>query len=305
MVHILTLTINICQSFYPDNFKNRFRNVIIYTLSSWQVNMKALDKVLDVLDVFLKLEADNLSISELTRLSGLNKATVIRIVADLVKKGYLNQPEKRGKYYLGNKFLNFSRIINQKRKLRQIALPHMHELANAVSDCVILATYEDYDAIISEIVDSEDLLRAAPRLGTRVPLYCTAVGKIKLASLSALDLGKYLRNHPLVRRTQYTIIDPAKLKKELEIIAEEYVAYEYEEQFSGIGNVASPIRDANGIVIAAVGVLGPTVRISPGKMREIAPEIINCARWISIELGYESYSEGPLPDRLGNSVKKV
>jgi len=249
--------------------------------------MKSLDKVLDVLEVFLELETDSIRLSELTKHTNLNKATVNRIVTNLVKRGYLSQPEKRGKYHLGSKFLNFNRIITQKRQLRQIALQHMTELAASIGECVFLAVYEEERTIISEIVESKALLRTAPLIGTQVPMYCTAVGKVILANMTKSELDKYLKETTLVQHTEFTITDPDEFRSHLQLVAREGVAFDDEEQYLGIRNVAAPIINSDGKVKAALGVLGPSVRLTQSRMKEIAPEVKAFAGYISAELGYQ------------------
>jgi DNA-binding IclR family transcriptional regulator len=98
------------------------------------------------------------------------------------------------------------------------------------------------------------------------------------------ELEKYLRNVPLRKLTENTSV--AKLRAHLIKVARENVAYEDEEQYPGLRNVAVAIRDANNEVRASVGVLGPSVRLTMGRMREMVPDIQKCALAISRDPGY-------------------
>jgi len=84
--------------------------------------MKAIKKTFDVLELFLN-DKDEISLSDLSKLSGINKTTVSRITSTLVKLGYLRQRERRGKYSLGTKFLDFSGYIKTKIRIRDMAIP--------------------------------------------------------------------------------------------------------------------------------------------------------------------------------------
>jgi len=81
-------------------------------------------------------------------------------------------------------------------------------------------------------------------------------------------------------------MDLSQLEKELVTVKDDGIAFDDEEWELGLGNVAAPVRDKPGNVIAAVGVVGPTVRLTKTRMREVVPMVKNCAFEISRELGY-------------------
>ena len=163
--------------------------------------MRTLNRALDILEVFLEIEDDNIRLSELARLSGLNKATVNRIVSDLVARGYLNQPKPRGKYYLGTKFIRFNQLIMQKSKLEQVAPPYLTKLAESVKDCVFLSVLDGEHALVTAVIDSQHVLRIALEVGVRIPLYCTGQGKAILAGMTEAELDQYLSKVTLKRFT--------------------------------------------------------------------------------------------------------
>jgi DNA-binding IclR family transcriptional regulator len=251
--------------------------------------MGTLKKALGILEVFLKIEDDNISVSELARLSGLNRATVNRNVSDLVDRGYLNQPKKRGKYYLGAKFIRFHQLIMQKRKLELVAGPNLAKLAESVRDCIALSVQDGEESLVIAVIDSQHALRIALEVGVRTPLYCTGQGKAILAGMTEAELDGYLNKVNLKQFTENTITDPNKLKSHIRIAAMEGVAYDDEEETLGINNVAASILNTDGKVIAAVGVIGPSIRLTRVRMREIAPLVKQCAEDISRSLGYIPY----------------
>jgi len=267
--------------------------------------MRTLNRVLDILEVFLKIGDDNIRLSELAKLSGLNKATVNRIVSDLVDRGYLNQPKPRGKYYLGTKFIRFNQLMMQKRKLEQVAPPHLTKLAESVKDCVVLTVLDGEQALVTTVIGSQHLLRIALEAGTRTPLYCTGQGKAILAGMTEAELDQYLSKVTLKRLTEYTITGPNELKSHLIMVAKEGVAYDDEEEILGIRNVAAGIMNADSKCIAAVGVIGPSVRMTRARMREIAPPVKLCAAEISRALGYVSCDTEPTVSKPKARKQKV
>lgn len=249
--------------------------------------MKSLEKALQLLRVFLDNNIENISLSELSRLSGLNKAATIRIVAALTKYGYLKQPQKRGKYHLGPSFADFSRIISQKQQLRQIAQPHLNRLANIAKDCVVLTVLDGDQAFVMEVIDSKQVLRTTLSSGTYIPLYCTGQGKAILANLSEVEIGNYINTVSRKQHTVKTLTGADELRSNLCSAAKEGIAFDIDEQYDGIHNIASAIFNTEGKVFASVGVLGPAIRLTDSRMRELVPYVRQCAQSISRDLGSE------------------
>ena len=252
--------------------------------------MKSINKTLDVLELFLTVKENKLRLLEIARLAGINKSTVNRIVSDLTKRDYLQQSGKRGKYSLGPKFAKFSQRMDKRMHYRIVSRPHLVRLSKAVRECVLVTSLDGEEAIISEVIDSAHVLRVSPVIGVTIPLYCTAQGKAILAYMKEPELEKYLRNVNLKKLTNNTITNAIKLKAHLIEIALENTAYDDEEQYPGIRNIASAIKDVNGDVYASVGVLGPSVRFTMERMKEIAPDVRKCALAISRDLGYTGES---------------
>jgi DNA-binding IclR family transcriptional regulator len=248
--------------------------------------MKSLNKALDILEVLVDLGGSEIRLSELAQLSGLNKATVSRIVSALVKRGYMSQVERRGKYVLGAKFLNFSAVIRQKNQIRDIAMPHLVKLNQLIKESVALFSLDGEKAVFVEEVHSKYTLRLPLGAGPMPPLYCTGIGKILLAGKAAGELEEYFHNTDIRAYTPNTITDPNRLKSQLKTVAEEGVAYDDEELYPSFRSVAAGIRDAEERLVAGIGVEGPSVRLTRAIMKEIAPDVKHCAMAISMDMGY-------------------
>lgn len=246
--------------------------------------MKSLNKAIDVLECFLNME-ESVQLAELAKVSGLDKSTVNRIVTSWVKRGYLKQVEKRGKYSLGTKFFDFSGMIKRRSRIRDKAMPHLITLARLCHESVILSILDGHFAAYNEVIPCEFPLKIAPDEGTKVPLYCTGVGKIFLANMTGNELNNYFEENELSPQTENTITHPEYLKSQLSVIRNENISFEKDEFMIGISNVASGIIDAEKKCVAAVGVLGPSLRLTRLRINEIAPQVKKCAGDISKELG--------------------
>jgi DNA-binding IclR family transcriptional regulator len=120
-----------------------------------------------------------------------------------------------------------------------------------------------------------------------LPLHCTGVGKAILAHLPEQELERFLSSNSLDSYTPNTITDPDELKRHLIAVRQEGVAFDEEEKELGVSNVAAVIKDSDGNVVATVGILGPTTRLTRQKIRECVPIIKSHALKISRALGYE------------------
>lgn len=249
--------------------------------------MKSLHKALDVLELFIESK-EKVDLAELAKKSGFDKTTVNRITACLVQRGYLKQKKKRGKYSLGMKFLDFSGVIKRQSNIRTKAMPYLIKLARHTKESIILTILDGQYAAYNEIIPSENAHKIVPDEGTKVPLYCTGVGKVFLAAMTDKELEEYIKVAQLKSHTENTLSQPEYLKAHIDIVAKEGIAYEYEEYFIGIANVATGIRNSEGKVVAAVGVLGPSIRLTRSRMKEVVPELKKCAIDISQELGYKN-----------------
>jgi DNA-binding IclR family transcriptional regulator len=250
--------------------------------------MKSLNKVLDILEVFLDIGDSEIRLSELAQFSKLNKATVYHITSVLVARGYLSQVGRRGKYVLGPKFLNFSAIIKRKDRIKNVAMTHMIRLNQLVGEPVSLSTWDGDKAIFVDEVHSKYSfpLRVVPDPGAIIPLYCTAVGKVFLAGKTERELEDYFNSNNIKAHTPNTITDLSLLKDHLTLVAKDGVAYDDEELYLGVRTMAAGIRDAEEKIVACISIMGPTVRLTREKLRKMAPDVKHCAMAISQDLGY-------------------
>ncbi|MBP1706377.1 MAG: IclR family transcriptional regulator [Chloroflexi bacterium] len=247
--------------------------------------MKSLNKAIDVLELFLNGE-DEMRLSELAQLSGLDKATVDRIVTAWASRGYLRQHKARGKYSLGMRFLDFSGLIKKRNTIRNMAMPYMIKLSQLTRESVMLSILDRNIADYCEMVPASHPLRIVPDEGSSFPLYCTAIGKAFLAAMTEEELENYLHSTELKAYTANTLTEVNQLKTHLMVVAKEGVAFDDEEYFLGIRSVAAGIKDGEGKTLAAIGVLGPTIRLTRRHMLEIVPDVKNCALEISNQLVY-------------------
>jgi DNA-binding IclR family transcriptional regulator len=247
--------------------------------------VKILNKSIAILDLFLASEGE-LSIEDIAKRSSLNKSTARRIVLSLVECGFLKK-QKRGKCSLGIKFLDYIQAVKRHNPILDIAEHYLIELRQATDETVSLALWDGRDAVIYRTIYPNHPLRVTANEGSLVGLHFTSLGKAILAELPEEELNQHLSNK-LTRYTSNTITDINSLKKNLMVVRQESVAIDDEEAFQGVRGIAATLKNNDGVLIGAVNIIGPSVRLTREKFREYVPLVKECAFKISKELGYNT-----------------
>jgi DNA-binding IclR family transcriptional regulator len=147
------------------------------------------------------------------------------------------------------------------------------------------------EALYVDKVESDEKpggLQMVSRVGSRMPVHSSSVGKVFLAQLSDQELDRLIKKKGLKKRTKNTITDTEKLKHHLKVIRQKGFAVDDEENEKGIRCVGAPIFNRQGQVIAAISISGPTVRITKKIIQQtLKNEVIRTASDVSREFGYQ------------------
>ena len=238
------------------------------------------NKAIDILEVFLSKQGE-VSLTEISAATGVNVATAHRLLSTLVRRGYLSQPEKNGRYTVGLKMLDFNYAIRRNMKFLDLAYVSLSKLTKEHNQSTFLATLDADTALIVEEVGVTEDLRINSPVGKRFPLHSTACGKALLASLSAEERAAYYLRNPLQPVTANTVTQTTQLEGELADVTARGVAFDSEEYRMGLWIAAAPVYNGNGKVIAAAGIMVPTSDVNPDSVTRFATAIKSCAAKIS------------------------
>ncbi len=202
----------------------------------------------------------HLTLVELTQRTGLAKSTVHRLAADLVALRLLDRDEAG--YRLGGQLFELGMRASVERGLLEVATPFLEDLYERTHETVHLGVLEGTEVVYVAKIGGHRQASTPSRIGGRMPLYCTGLGKALLAHSPASLLDEVVAQG-LARRTPRTITGAGLLKRQLDQIVEAGVAFEHEESAPGIVCVGAPVLDADDRPVAAVSVTGPTSRFKP------------------------------------------
>lgn len=238
----------------------------------------SLSRGLSLLELFSPEESE-LSISEMARRTGMPKSTTHRLVTDLLRWGALEKG--RSGVRLGVRLFELGHLVPDHSRLRELAIPFAHSLNEITQLTSNLAVREGSQIIYIEKISSRDLKVPHSRIGGRLPMHCTALGKAILAYSSPAFVDSVLEG-PLTRLTPKTITDPDALRRELVTVRQARVAYDLEESQLGLFCVAAPIFARTGRVVGALSVTGATSR---DQARSFAGVVLASSQALSHALG--------------------
>lgn len=248
--------------------------------------VQSVDRAGDILETLAK-NKNGCGVTEISNILGLHKSTVHRILATLLRKGYVEKDLESGNYKLGIKILLLGASILDRMDLRNIARPYIQDLSNKTKEIVHIAILDEGKAVYIDKVESPNRsIRMYSQVGKRAPLHCTAVGKVLLAGLRDEEVEKILNREGMPRFTSTTITDIQKMKNELSKIRKQGYGLDETEHEEEIRCVAAPIFDRNGKVVASISISVPIIYLTGDRMGELTAEILETAKEISYQLGY-------------------
>lgn len=218
-----------------------------------------LGKAMTVLHAF-SAEDMGLSFAQLQRRTGLPKATLHRIAGDLVTAGLLDRHD--GDFHLGSHLFELGMLASVERTLIEVATPFMEDLYERTHEVVHLGVREGHEVVYVAKVAGHKGARTPTRVGGRMPVHATALGKALLAHAPQAVWIDVLSG-PLERRTPRTLTAPGRLRAQLDAVVQAGVAYEYEEAALGVVCVAAPVLDAEDRPLAAISIAGTASRFRP------------------------------------------
>ncbi|MCB1800342.1 MAG: IclR family transcriptional regulator [Gammaproteobacteria bacterium] len=207
----------------------------------------------------------------------LPKATVHRICQQLEEEGLL-QRERGGKRFTGGKRL---RRLALSTMSNSVLGAHRHsilqDLSEEVGETCNLTMLDGNEIVYLDRIETNWPYRIHLPIGSHLPLYCTATGKLFLANMKPALRRRLLDSLTLKRHTELTITDSDTLEAQLNRIAEEGVGYDSGEYLEGMVAIAVPVIGVNNQVCFAIAIHAPSVRKSLDELRQYLPTLRRAA----------------------------
>lgn len=238
----------------------------------------SLQRGLQVMEI-LACHPDGMTLTDMAAEAGLTRAGARRFLLTLTATGYATQSGRL--FMLSPRLLSVARSWLQGAPLWKHAEPLMREVAAALNESCSAAVLTGEDVVYVARVPGRRILSVALNVGTRLPAWCTSMGRVLLSDMPAPELEKFLASATIERRTPKSIISRRQLATVIARAAENGFAAVDEELEIGLRSLAVPIRDRSGKIVAAINVSTQSARFSIEELeRQALPHLRKAARAI-------------------------
>jgi len=248
----------------------------------------SVEKAFRVLDAISDAKTE-LGLSEIAARTGIGKSAAQRFLYTLHALGYLNQDNTSKGYRLSSKLLALSGSYVSADILKAKAHPILEEANRRCEETINLTILDGTDVVYILRFPSKHVVSVNLAVGTRLPAYCTAPGRVLLAPLERTKIDLVFAKSDLIKHTELTETDPRRLHEILAQVRRQGYALSIQEAFVGDISVAAPIFDDQDNVTAAVNVAVPFPRWSVAKAkRQLIPVVRDVGKAVSKALGWKA-----------------
>ena len=244
-----------------------------------------------------------LSLDELTQLCGLPKPSVYRILGLLQRGGLVQREPAAKRYCIGARMSRLALEVMMRSPQRARRHAILQQLVAEIGETCNLTMLDGNEVLYLDRVETSSPVRVHLAAGSRVPLHCTASGKLFLSQLSDSQAATLLGPGPYRRFTENTITDPAELQKALRRIRSEGMGTDVGEFLEGSVAVSVPVTDAQGRVCATVAVHGPAPRVTLRSCMDFLPALRRAAKAMAGTMVPQAAEAGAKAPAASNPAK--
>ncbi len=243
----------------------------------------SLDKALSVLEAVAR-SGGGCRLMDLSSSAGYPPATLHRILSQLLRRGYVRQDPDTKVYQLGLKCLDVFSRVQSDLEITTYARPVMRRLMEKTGETVNLVVFDGDEAVyLDQVANDKALLRAFTRVGVRVPLLSSGVGKAYLSTRPEEEVVAYFRRVKKVRYTSSTLTREEDFVSDVALSRQRGYAVDREEYEAGVGCVACVVTQGSKVA-GAISISGPSSRLLGAHADRLAGEVLRGAAAISKQL---------------------
>lgn len=237
-------------------------------------------KAFDVLKAFSR-HKPRMTLSEVAEYAGLSRASARRFLLTFVQAGYMDSDGRR--FFLTPKLLELSHSIVSSANIWETARPVIAELSEKLGESCYGAVLDGSDVLyVTHVAGAQRFVSVGIRVGSRLPAYCTSIGRVLLSGLGDEALEQVLATIRPVAHTPKTVTAKGKLRGLIREARQLGWAIVDEELEVGLRSVSAPIRSRSGEIIAALNVCGPSARVTEEEVRtRFLPELLEATARIN------------------------
>jgi IclR family pca regulon transcriptional regulator len=223
------------------------------------------------------------TIAQISQKTGIPRAAVRRCLFTLQQLGYVDA--ELNNFSLRPKVLTLGYSYLSSTPLTVSSQPYLNAISRDLGESCSIAVLDDGEVLYVARSAASRVMSVALNTGSRLPAYCTSLGRVMLAYLPPDELEAYLARTKLRAMTENTVVNQKRLREILAGVRQDGYAINDEELELGLRSIAVPVRGASGTVLAALNVGAQAARVSVKQLQqEFLPVLLRGAQELSILL---------------------
>jgi IclR family acetate operon transcriptional repressor len=246
--------------------------------------VQCVDRALLIIETLAE-DDEGYRLSDLAVRTGLSTSTVHRLLATLEKRRFVQFDRDESKWHVGAQSFAVGATFTRRRNFVAQAMPFLRKLRDLTRETANLAVVDDQSIIVLTRMESREIMRSLTKLGGRVAMVASGVGKAVLATYSDKDVNAIICRQGMPRLTEKSIVRPSELFRELEAIRRQGYAVDDEEARIGLRCVAAVVYNDCSEPLAAISVSGMTSRLTDERLPALGTIVREVAAELTIALG--------------------
>ena len=251
---------------------------------SRDVGVQSVDRALSIIETLAE-DDEGYRLSDLAIRTGLSTSTVHRLLATLESRRFVQFDRTESKWHVGARAFTVGATFARRRNFSAQAVPYLRKLRDLTRETANLAVVDDEFIIVLTRAESREIMRSLTKVGGRVAMVASGVGKAVLATYSDADVSAIIHHHGMPRLTEKSIVRPSDLFKELEKVRRQGFAIDDEEACMGLRCIAAVVYNDNSEPLAAISVSGMTSRITDERLATLGETVREVAAELTLALG--------------------
>jgi len=247
-------------------------------------HVQSLTRGLSILEALAKSSA-GLTLTDVAQRVQLPPSTTHRFLSTLERMGYVYQAGDLGLWYVGLQAFTVGTTFLANRDFVAQSHASMHRLMEQAGETANLAILDGTEAVFIAQVQCHEMMRTLVKLGSRVPLHASGVGKALFAALADEQIDAILKVRGLPRITENPIVVPETMWAALRVIRQRGYSFDDEEHARSTRCVGAAIYDEHAEPLGAISIAGPSTRLADERIRQLGPIVAHIAEELTRHLG--------------------
>jgi IclR family acetate operon transcriptional repressor len=246
--------------------------------------VQSLIRGFSILEALAKSGA-GLTLTDVAQRVQLPPSTTHRFLSTLERMGYVYQAGDLGLWYVGLQAFTVGTTFLANRDFVAQSHASMHRLMEQAGETANLAILDGTEAVFIAQVQCHEMMRTLVKLGSRVPLHASGVGKALFAALPDEQIDAILKVRGLPRITENTIVVPETMWAALRVIRQRGYSFDDEEHARSTRCVGAAVYDEHAEPLGAISIAGPSARLADERIRQLGPIVAHIAEELTRHLG--------------------